>query len=116
MKRMGISIGALLRRALVVLLAVGFLLPANASTPQDEVRAAYAAQGLICGDSEGGQHSVESHCILCLVTAHDNAASDFEVARLRRDTLVLVPLRGASIERRAAPTFHHARAPPVVFA
>lgn len=116
MKRMGTDIKAMLRRVMAILLAVGFLLPANASTPQDEVRAAYAAQGLICAGDEGEQHSVESHCILCLVTAYDSATSGFDVARLRRDTISLVPVHSTSDKRRTAPTFHHARAPPVLFA
>lgn len=57
----------LLSRAILALMLVAFLVPVPGRMPADEVRALYAAQGLLCDPAEPGEFNRDSHCVLCLL-------------------------------------------------
>jgi len=62
-------LGLLTHRALPALVVLAFLVPASPPTPADEVRALYAAQGLLCGDDAHATLHHETHCVLCMLPA-----------------------------------------------
>lgn len=105
-----------MRRITMILLAVGFLLPANAATPDDELRALYAVQGMLCADDKGDHVPAESHCVLCLVAAFDSNDSALGIVALRRGAVDQTPLPATPNRAGAALKSHHARAPPASFA
>ena len=111
-----IGIGTLLHRVMAILLAACLLLPVDAATPEDDIRALYAAQGLLCAGDDGAHNPAESHCILCLVAACSDAASGFQaVAHAPYDADPAQGFRTLD-QGRAAPATYHARAPPGLFA
>ena len=101
----------LLRRGVLALLLAAFLVPAPLPTPADEVRALYAAQGLLCTPGEEGQQHREAHCVLCLLPAA-GAATACAVAERRLTVEAIVYRAEFSQTRTKTVGAQQARAPP----
>lgn len=102
------------RRAICVLLLAAFLVPTPTPTHAEEIRALYAAQGLLCVGNEDRQRHHDAHCVLCLLAEVDSAPKTRETERPLTFELVVHsiaprPLSVASVGS------HRARAPPFRF-
>jgi hypothetical protein len=103
---------SLLHRAVLALVLLAFLVPMPTPTPADEVRASYAAAGLLCDPGETGDSHRKAHCVLCLLQAVDagsDASSLPKPALASRATGTLY--QSALIVARSAAR-QQARAPP----
>jgi len=55
------------RNGMFALLLAAFLVPPPTPTFADEVRALYAAQGLLCASDDDGAPHRQAHCVLCVI-------------------------------------------------
>jgi len=102
------------RRSILALLLAAFLVPTPAPTHAEEVRALYAAQGLLCASDENDQPHRAAHCVLCLLpdvgTAPESKISE------RRLTFEAIHHPIECHRSNVTPaSLHRARAPPFRF-
>lgn len=99
-------------RAVPVLVLIGLLCPVSAKMPADEIRAAYAAAGLMCDTNHGEHTHHEAQCVLCLLPGLGGAAGH-TCARTERVQTVLYSATARFLDIDSQPENRRARAPPV---
>lgn len=101
----------LMHRAVLAMVLLAFLVPISTPTPADEIRASYAAAGLLCDPDESGAPHLNQHCVLCLLPAH--ASPDISiVAGPILSSFVTVSVQHSPLISTRTATHHHARGPP----
>ncbi len=106
---------SLLRRGVFALLLAAFLVPMPRPTHAEEVRALYAAQGLLCAVNEEGQPHREAHCVLC-VLPDSSAAPECKLADRELEFKAISYAAERLILGKTDAITRHARAPPIRFA
>lgn len=111
----GTLLSTLWRRALCVMLLAGLLTPVPSPSHADELRALYAAQGLLCADEQNdGPAHRDPHCVLCLIFA----AGTVPEVQIAEHQGVIETIIHPTEQRRSTSTvdrWHRARAPPARF-
>ena len=101
----------LMRRAVLALVLLAFLVPIPTPTPADEIRALYAAAGLLCDPDETGGAHFDQHCVLCLLPAHASPDAS-SVAGPILAAFITATIQQSPLISTGTTTHHHARAPP----
>lgn len=80
--------------------------------PADEVRAGYAAAGLLCAPDEDGQPHRDAHCVLCLLPSTGAGPEVFGCDGSAGGTPMAVARAEIAIFGVSRAKIRHARAPP----
>ncbi len=98
-------------RAVLALVLAAFLCPVPGRMPADEVKAAYAAAGMLCAPDGKGQAHHDAHCALCLLPA-SNAPdiADCSISRQVEALYIVTAMSGLIASAQQAT--RNARAPP----
>ncbi len=99
------------RRSVFALLLAAFLVPAPMPTHADEMRALYAAQGLLCAPKSDDQPHREAHCVLCILPAA-GAPPECALAERRLTVEVVAHAVKRHLTSATSVRLHRARSPP----
>lgn len=105
---------ALYRRGILALVLAALLVPTPRPSHADEVRALYAAQGLLCAASDEGQPHREAHCVLCLLP-DASATPEREIAERRLEIEAITHAVRQPVSKKANVISRRARGPPACF-
>ena len=106
------ALKTLLHRTVLALVLLAFMAPGPVRLPADDVRAAYAAAGLLCAPDEGGHSHQDAQCVLCMLSATGAAPETVFCAALVAAVQLSIAAGESDLTEAQRSSSRHARAPP----